>query len=90
VDIYVLGDPCLRIGGRERPFPAGRPGRLLASLLVARGRVVTDGRLVDEVWGEDLRVDARAALHTTVGRPVVRSARWARASGAPLSGTGWT
>ena len=68
MDVYVLGDPHLRIGGRERPFPAGRPGRLLASLLVARGRVVTDDRLVDDVWGEDLPIDARAALHTTVGR----------------------
>src|SRR5918993_2195206 len=68
MDVYVLGDPCLRIGGHERPFPAGRPGRLLASLLVARGRVLTDDRLIDEVWGEDLPVDARAALHTTVGR----------------------
>ena len=68
MDFYVLGDPCLRIGGRELPFPAGRPGRLLASLLIARGRVVTDDRLIDEVWGEDLPVDARAALHTTVGR----------------------
>ena len=68
MDVYVLGEPCLRIGGRERPFPAGRPGRLLASLLVARGRVLTDDRLIDEVWGEDLPVDARAALHTTVGR----------------------
>ena len=68
MDVYVLGDPHLRIDGRERPFPAGRPGRLLASLLVARGRVVTDDRLVDDVWGEDLPVDARAALHTTVGR----------------------
>jgi predicted ATPase/DNA-binding SARP family transcriptional activator len=68
MDVYVLGDPHLRIGGRDRPFPAGRPGRLLASLLVARGRVVTDDRLVDDVWGEDLPMDARAALHTTVGR----------------------
>ena len=68
MDVYVLGDPHLRIDGRERPFPAGRPGRLLASLLVARGRVVTDDRLVDDVWGEDLPLDARAALHTTVGR----------------------
>jgi predicted ATPase/DNA-binding SARP family transcriptional activator len=66
--VYVLGDPRLLIDGRERPFPAGRPGRLLASLLVARGRVVTDDRLVDDVWKEDLPVDARAALHTTVGR----------------------
>ena len=68
MDVLVLGDPHVRIGDRERPFPAGRPGRLLASLLVARGRVVTDDRLVDDVWGVDLPVDARAALHTTVGR----------------------
>ena len=68
MDVFVLGDPHLRVGGPERPFPAGRPGRLLASLLLARGRVVTDDRLVDDVWGEDLPVDARAALHTTVGR----------------------
>ena len=68
MDVLVLGDPHVRIGGRERPFPTGRPGRLLASLLVARGRVVTDDRLVDDVWGEDLPVDARAALHTTVAR----------------------
>ena len=68
IDVYVLGDPHLRIGGRELPFPAGRPGRLLASLLVARGRVVTDDRLVDDVWGEDPPIDARGALHTTVGR----------------------
>ena len=66
--VYVLGEPRLSIDGRERPFPAGRPGRLLASLLVARGRIVADDRLVDDVWGEDLPVDARAALHTTVGR----------------------
>ena len=66
MDVLVLGDPHVRIGGREHPFPSGRPGRLLASLLVARGRVVTDDRLVDDVWGEDLPIDARAALHTTV------------------------
>ncbi len=66
--LRVLGGPVLVIEGRERPLPPGRPGRLLATLLVARGRVVTDDRLVDDVWGEDLPADARAALHTTVGR----------------------
>ena len=68
MDVYVLGVPHLRIGGREKPFPAGRPGRLLASLLAARGRVVSDDRLIDDVWGDDPPGDARAALHTTVGR----------------------
>jgi predicted ATPase/DNA-binding SARP family transcriptional activator len=68
MDVDVLGDPLLRIDGRTVPFPAGRPGRLLASLLLARGRSVSDDRLVDDVWGEEPPSDARAALHTTVGR----------------------
>jgi predicted ATPase/DNA-binding SARP family transcriptional activator len=66
--LRVLGGPVLEVDGRELPLPPGRPGRLVAALLVARGRIVTDDRLVDEVWGEDLPTDARAALHTNVGR----------------------
>jgi predicted ATPase/DNA-binding SARP family transcriptional activator len=66
--LRVLGPPQLGMSGRDRPFPPGRPGRLLASLVVARGRVVGDDRLVDDVWGEEPPGDARAALHTTVGR----------------------
>ena len=68
VVLRVLGSPVLELDGRAQPLPPGRPGRLVATLLVARGRVVTDDRLVDEVWGEDLPADARAALHTNVGR----------------------
>ena len=66
--VVVLGTPGLVAGGRELTFPPGRPGRLLASLLLARGRVVATDRLVDEVWGDDLPADARATLHTTVAR----------------------
>jgi predicted ATPase/DNA-binding SARP family transcriptional activator len=66
--VGVLGAPFLRVGDEERGYPAGRPGRLLAALLLARGRVVPAERLIDEVWGEEPPEDARAALHTTVNR----------------------
>lgn len=66
--VSVLGALALRVDGRDRPFPPGRPGRLLAALLLADGRTVSAERLIDEVWGEEPPEDARAALHTTVTR----------------------
>lgn len=64
----VLGTPALRVAGRDLPFPSGRPGRLVADLLLAGGRVLTPERLIDDVWGEELPAEARSALHTTVRR----------------------
>jgi predicted ATPase/DNA-binding SARP family transcriptional activator len=64
----VLGTLTVRLGGEERPFPAGRPGRLLASLLLAEGRLVSAHQLVDSVWGEELPAGTQAALHKTVHR----------------------
>ena len=46
----------------------GRPGRLVVDLLLAAGRVLGPQRLIDDVWGEELPLEARAALHTTVRR----------------------
>ena len=66
--VRVLGAPALLVDGHEQAFPPGRPGRLLAALVLARGRTLTVDRLVDDVWGEQLPGDARGALHTTVGR----------------------
>ena len=68
LELRVLGEPTLALDGVEVPYPPGRPGRLLAVLVLARGRVVGTDRLVDEVWGEEPPGDARAALHTTVAR----------------------
>jgi DNA-binding SARP family transcriptional activator len=68
VQVGVLGALTLRVDGLDRPFPSGRPGRALGSLLLARGRVVSDSRLSDDVWGEEQPDDPRAALHTTVAR----------------------
>ncbi len=66
--VSVLGPPTLLVGGQQNPLPAGRPGRLLAVLVLARGRVVGADRLVDLIWGEEAPADSRAALHTTVKR----------------------
>ncbi|HYO38727.1 MAG TPA: AfsR/SARP family transcriptional regulator, partial [Nocardioidaceae bacterium] len=66
--VRVLGALTLAVDGEERPFPSGRPGRLLADLLLARGRVVGVSRLAEDVWGDEPPEDPRAALHTTVAR----------------------
>jgi DNA-binding SARP family transcriptional activator len=68
VRVGVLGSLTLRVDGVDTPFPPGRPGRALGSLLLAGGRVVSDSRLSDDVWGEEQPDDPRAALHTTVAR----------------------
>src|SRR5688572_21229406 len=68
IEVSVLGPPTLTVDGGTRPFPAGRPGRLLAALVLARGRVVPADRLVDLVWEDAVPEDGRASLHTTVNR----------------------
>ena len=65
----VLGEPTVVVGGAATAFPAGRPGELLAVLLLARGRTVSTGALIDRIWShDDIPADPRAALHTTVRR----------------------
>ena len=66
--VDVLGPLQLAVEGQERSFPTGRPGRLLTTLLLARGRVVSGTALVEAVWADDPPADPRAALHTTVRR----------------------
>lgn len=65
--VSVLGDPALMVEGTAMPFPAGRPGRLLAALVLQRGRTLADESLIDLLW-PDPPQDPRAAMHTTVRR----------------------
>jgi DNA-binding SARP family transcriptional activator/tetratricopeptide (TPR) repeat protein len=52
----------------ERALPmAGRPGRVLAALLVQTDGIAID-RLIDAVWPTHPPADARSALHVTVSR----------------------
>ncbi len=65
----VLGEPTVVVGGLAAAFPAGRPGDLLAVLLLARGRTVSTRTLIDRIWSDDdMPAEPRAALHTTVRR----------------------
>jgi len=68
LQVRVLGTLSWSYDGTEHAFPPGRPGRLLALLVLARGKVVPASRLVDLVWRDDPPEDPRAALHTTVAR----------------------
>jgi len=61
-DLMVEGDD-----GREH-HPVGRQAGVLAVLLAARPDSVTTGRLIEEVWGDDLPKDPESALHNAVSR----------------------
>ncbi|MGB7447712.1 MAG: BTAD domain-containing putative transcriptional regulator [Ornithinimicrobium sp.] len=66
--VSVLGPLEARSDAGSIPLTSGNQRRLLASLLLARGRVVSLGHLADDIWGDDLPGDPRASVHTTVAR----------------------
>jgi predicted ATPase/DNA-binding SARP family transcriptional activator len=66
--VGVLGPLVLRVGGAEVPVPGARRRALLASLALARGRVVGVDRLVDTLWPDVPPDDAAQALQNHVSR----------------------
>ncbi len=52
VEFRVLGPVEAVVEGRPVPLPAAKPRALLALMLLNRNRVVSTGRLIDELWGE--------------------------------------
>ncbi|WP_423461919.1 BTAD domain-containing putative transcriptional regulator [Promicromonospora sp. MS192] len=65
VRIGVLGPVTAWVGGAEAVLGGPRQRAVLARLVVARGRVVTAGRLVEDLW-PDPSPGALAALRTFV------------------------
>jgi DNA-binding SARP family transcriptional activator len=68
VEFRVLGPVEVDIDGRPVPLPAAKPRALLAVLLLDRNRVVSVGRLVDELWGDEPPETATKALQGYVSQ----------------------
>lgn len=67
--LHLLGTPQAHLAdGRRVSIPPGRPSRLLASLALARGRVLDHDELVSAVWGGTPPQSVRNALHVYVSR----------------------
>lgn len=68
IEYRVFGDLVVVDEGGHRHHVTRRQGRVLATLLAARPDSVTTGRLIDEVWGDDVPKDPEATLHNVVSR----------------------
>ena len=66
--VGVLGPLVLRVAGAEVRVPGTRRRVLLATLALARGRMVGVDRLVDTLWPDDPPEDAAQALYSHVSR----------------------
>ena len=64
----ILGPLEVSDEGGEVSLGGGKPGALLAVLLLHPNKVVSADRLIDELWGEDSPERAAAALRVNVSR----------------------
>ncbi|MEV4713172.1 BTAD domain-containing putative transcriptional regulator [Micromonospora sp. NPDC049374] len=68
VELLVLGEMAVRVGGRNLDLGHARQRCVLAALLVDVNRVVPAERLLDRVWGERQPQRARNALAAYLSR----------------------
>jgi DNA-binding SARP family transcriptional activator len=68
VEFRLLGPVEALVGGRPVALPAAKPRALLAVLLLDRNRVVSVGRLIDDLWGEEPPETATKALQGYVSQ----------------------
>ena len=66
--LRVLGPVTICVDGRPVPVGASKPRRLLAALILHRNTVVSTGRLMDVVWGDDVPDTGLATLQAYVSR----------------------
>lgn len=64
----ILGLVGVLADGMALEVRGSKMRTFLASLLLARGRVVSDGRLMDMLWGEDLPTTTQAQIQTYASR----------------------
>ncbi|MBQ1073303.1 tetratricopeptide repeat protein [Micromonospora sp. C31] len=68
VELLVLGEVAVRVGGQDVDLGHARQRCVLVALLVDANRVVPTERLLDRVWGERQPQRARNALSAYVSR----------------------
>jgi DNA-binding SARP family transcriptional activator len=68
LEVRLLGPVEVVADGRPVPLPAAKPRALLAVLLLDRNRVVSVGRLVEDLWGEEPPETATKALQGYVSQ----------------------
>src|SRR5207237_312939 len=68
LEVRLLGPVEAVIDGRPVRLPAAKPRALLAVLLLDRNRVVSVGRLVEDLWGDDPPETATKALQGYVSQ----------------------
>jgi predicted ATPase/DNA-binding SARP family transcriptional activator len=68
MELRLLGAVEVVEGGRVVPLTRTKERALLAALALRVGEVVSEGRLCDALWGEDLPTSAAKALQTHVSR----------------------
>jgi DNA-binding SARP family transcriptional activator len=68
MEFRILGPLEVWDGGGEVSLGGRKPRALLAVLLLHPNEVVSAERLIDELWGEDSRERAAAALRVNVSR----------------------
>jgi DNA-binding SARP family transcriptional activator len=68
MEFRILGPLEVWDGGHEVPLGGRRPRALLAALLLHPNEVVPAERLIDELWGDEARERAAAALRVNVSR----------------------
>ncbi len=80
MEFRILGPLEVRDGDREVPLGGPRQRAVLAILLTRAGEVVSQDRLIDELWGEEPPQTATNTLHgylshlrEAVGRDVIES-----------------
>ncbi len=64
----ILGPVEVRRDGATVPVEGRQRRTVLAALLLARGRLVTDSRLISAVWGDEPPATVNAQLFTHVSR----------------------
>jgi predicted ATPase/DNA-binding SARP family transcriptional activator len=66
--LRALGAVTICVDGEPVPVGGEKPRRLLAALILHRGTVVSTGRLMDVVWGDDVPETGLSTLQAYVSR----------------------